>query len=73
VDELETRSAADELVLVELIPRLDEGAISDAAASIRSGLTDQVCGDERAVRLQAISIIAEGQRRFAAPAPEVRL
>ncbi|MGH7024170.1 MAG: hypothetical protein ACREEB_11350 [Caulobacteraceae bacterium] len=66
MDEIEQRLAAIELVLIELIPWLDPGAIEDAAASIRAGLTAQVCGDERTIRLQAISIIEEGRQRFAA-------
>lgn len=56
-----------ELVLIELIPWLDPGAIDDAAASIRAGLTDAICGDERVIRLQAISIIEDGRQRFAVP------
>lgn len=57
MDEIEQRLAAVELVLIELIPWLDEGAISNAAASIRAALTDHICGDERTIRLQAISMV----------------
>jgi hypothetical protein len=73
MDELEARIAAIELVLVELIPWLDAGAVEDATASIRAGMEPEISEDERMVRAQALQLLEDGRKRFAGPAVGVAI
>lgn len=61
--EQEERLAAVELALIELIAAMDDLVVADALASIRDGLAG--AGSEEAeIRLQAIELLQDGQRRF---------
>jgi hypothetical protein len=63
MSETEKRLLAVELLLIELAPWLAEGALDAAAVAIRAGLVDGICTDEKEVRLQALQLLDEGQRR----------
>lgn len=68
MDEIERRIAAVELVLIELVPWIDEDRASDAVAAIRAGLHANICTHEREIRLQALQLLTDGRRRYAPPA-----
>ena len=67
MDEIELRLAALEMVVIELGAWLDPGAVVDAGNSIRAGLLANITGDERTVRLQALSMLEDGRQRFSGP------
>jgi len=69
----EMRLAALELVIIELTPWLDQGAVSNAMASIKAGLEPDIGTDERTIRRQALQILEDGQRRFQGPSPGLRI
>ncbi|WP_426000160.1 hypothetical protein [Caulobacter sp. DWR1-3-2b1] len=58
---------SSETVIIELIPWIDEGAISDAIAPIRAGLEGTIDEDERVIRLRALELLQEGRRRYTGP------
>lgn len=63
MDELEMRVTAIELALIEVFAWIDPAALEDATASLRASLPN--CDpDDRAVRLDALRLIEDGQRRF---------
>lgn len=62
--EQETRLAAAELALIEIVPWIDADKIADAVASIRAGMLAGVSSEEAEVRLQAIALLTDGWRRF---------
>ena len=57
------RLAAVELAMIELVAWIDQAAVDDSDRSIRADL--QCCSaDESAIRLQALSLLEDGQKRF---------
>lgn len=62
--EQEKRLAAVELALIETIAAMDDLVVADAIASIRDGLALCAGGEEAEIRLQAIELLQDGQRRF---------
>ena len=64
MDELETRVAALEALFVAVGPWLDRSVLEDAARDLRASLAANIAGDERTIRLQALSLIEDAQKRF---------
>lgn len=70
--ELEQRVAAMELLWIECGAWMDPAVLEDAALSIKAGV-EGGCERERAVRLQALSLIDDAQKRFVLFTPGSRL
>lgn len=64
MDELETRISALEMVLLEVLPFMDPGAVDDGLASIRSGLAMDIGDEERVIRQTAIRLLEQAQDRY---------
>lgn len=64
MDEPEKRLAAVELLLIEVVPWLDEGVLHDAATAIRAGMLGDITGEEREIRVYALQLLTDGRRRF---------
>lgn len=67
MDEIEIRLAALELWAIEVGAFIDPAALADAKRSILAGV-DQAGEEERTIRLGAIGLIDDAQRRWAPPA-----
>ena len=64
--ETEKRLAAVELALLELVAWIDPENVQDAMRSISAGLNAPISEEESEVRLQALSLLGDGLRRFGA-------
>jgi len=67
MDELERRLAALELWAIEVGSFIEPQHLADAARSIRSCI-DTVDPEERDIRMGALGLIEDAQRRWAPPA-----
>jgi hypothetical protein len=71
VNELEQRVAILEALFVAVAPWFDPQVLDDAEADLRGGLEAVIDGDERVIRLPALSLIEDARKRFQGPAPGV--
>lgn len=67
MDEIETRLAALELWAIEVGAFIEPQHLADAHRAISSGL-GTASGDERNIRLGALGLIEDAQRRWSPPA-----
>ena len=65
--EIESRVAALETLFLAVAPWLDASVLDDAEADLRSGLSANIAGDERVIRLQALKHIEDARTRFKPP------
>jgi len=63
MSEFEKRCLAVELLLIEVAPCLAEGALDAAEQAVRDGMVEGICGDELEIRLHALELLQDGQRR----------
>jgi hypothetical protein len=64
MDEAESRMAAHELALIEVVAHIERWHIRSAMEAIREGVTVWCGEDERAVRLAAMDLLDEALRRY---------
>ena len=64
MDDLEQRVAALETAFYEVMAWLDSAALEDASRSIKAGLAASISSEERDVRLGALHLVEDAQRRF---------
>lgn len=72
MDEIETRLAAVELFLIEVASFLDPAALADAHRSIAGGL-EGATAEERTIRMGALGLIEDAQRRWAPPGEGIHI
>ena len=71
MDDIETRVAAHELALIEVVAHIDRGAIAEGIVAISDGIVSNISDDERTIRRRAIALLQEAIHLYDAPSQDV--